>query len=268
MSLFHHCLVAVVQGCRPQRVDSGEQINVTRCNAQASTGCPSAAIVKPLARGHILQYGQHVTQSAKGCWGGRARWTTKEVTIIYLFNFLLVYFYACSHPFFPPLNPHDRLEDICNAGNKDVLLEADSAREGGGEGGGLAQIHEDPGERISAAYFLVLMEVDKAVGPLEVDCARGRGHEGGCGLMDLLAVPVCPQIMTNRRGQWWKMKNTTINELTDEDGGEDEEKGGGRVPMLPLFSDVVAIAIVGWRDNAQQSTRVGGCKCWKEGDEV
>ena len=38
--------------------------------------------------------------------------------------------------------------------------------------------------------------------------------------------------------------------------------------MLPLFSDAIAIAVVGWRDYAQQSTQVGGCGCRKEGDEV
>ena len=51
-----------------------------------------------------------------------------------------------------------------------------------------------------------------------------------------------------------EMKNTTINRSMDEDGGEDEEKGGGRAPILILFSDAIAIAAVGWRDNAQQST--------------
>ncbi len=45
--------------------------------------------------------------------------------MFYIYFFLLVCFYAHSHPFFPPLNPHNRLEDICNAGNEDVFLEAD-----------------------------------------------------------------------------------------------------------------------------------------------
>ncbi len=88
----------------------------------------------------ILQYGQHATH--RDCWGGGSRWTTEEVTTIFIFIFLLVYFYAHSHPFFPTLNPHNRLENICNAAGKDVLLEVDSARGGGWEGDGLAQIYE------------------------------------------------------------------------------------------------------------------------------
>jgi hypothetical protein len=54
------------------------------------------------------------------------------------------------------------------------LLEADGARGGGGEGDGLAQSHEGPGKRVSAAYVLVLMEVDKAVGPLEADTQQSN----------------------------------------------------------------------------------------------
>ena len=54
------------------------------------------------------------------------------------------------------------------------LLEADGTRGGGGEGDGLAQIHEGPGKHVSAAYVSVLMEVDKAVGLLEADTQQSN----------------------------------------------------------------------------------------------
>ena len=53
-------------------------------------------------------------------------------------------------------------------------MEVDGARGGGGEGDGLAQIHEDTGKLISTAYVLVLMEVDEAVGPLEADTQQSN----------------------------------------------------------------------------------------------
>ncbi len=71
-------------------------------------------------------------------------------------------------------------------------LEADNVRGGGGEGDGPAKNYEYSGERTSAAHFLVLMEVDKAVGLLGVEGIGRRGRKDGCGPMDLSAVPVCP----------------------------------------------------------------------------